>query len=100
MKNVEMNGTEIKTEYENNSGFGFPRGDEEKLLLVVDNATFQKIPSPEIDMSIVELNKTYGENKGINANDKEAVQAINELEKLTESIRGDVKELCAISIIK
>ena len=100
IKNVEMNGTKIQTKYESNSYFGFPRGDAEKLLLVVNNDTFQKIPSPEVDMSILELNKTYGENKVVDPNDIEAVQAKNEFDKLTTSIRGDVKSVIDISIMK
>lgn len=100
IKSVKMNGTKIHAKYESNSDFEFPRGDKAELLLVVDNSTIHiSIPSLEIDMCIVELNKTYGENKTINANDI-AVQARNELDKLTKSIRGDVKELCVISIIK
>lgn len=30
-----------------------------ELLLVVDNNTFEKIPTPETYMDIIELNKTY-----------------------------------------
>ncbi|MGQ4671881.1 lipoprotein BA_5634 family protein (plasmid) [Bacillus toyonensis] len=100
MKNVEMNGTKIQTKYESNSDFWFPRGDKEELLLVVDNDTFQKISLPEVDMSIVELNKTYGENKAVDSSDIEVVQASNEFDKLTKSIRGDVKKLFIISIMK
>ncbi|MBW3496597.1 lipoprotein BA_5634 family protein [Bacillus sp. FDAARGOS_1420] len=102
IKNVEVNGIKMQAKYENNSGFGFPRWDQQKeeLLLVVDNATFQKIPSPEIDMSIVELNKTYGENKASSIDDIEAVQAQNEWEKLTKSIQDDVKSVIDISIMK
>ncbi|MBW3496730.1 lipoprotein BA_5634 family protein [Bacillus sp. FDAARGOS_1420] len=99
IKKVEMSGTEIQTKYKSNSDFGFPK-DKEELLLVVDNAMFQKIPSPEIDMSIIELNKTYGEDKAITADDIEAVQAQNELKKLTKSIQDDVKDVIWISIMK
>ncbi|MCD2334461.1 lipoprotein BA_5634 family protein [Bacillus cereus] len=100
IKNIEINGSEIRTKYESNSDFGFPRGDKEGLLLAVDNDTFQKIPLPEVDMSIVELNKTYGERKSVDPNDIEAVQASNELAKLTKPIRGNVKRLFTISIMK
>lgn len=99
IKKVELGGIEIKTKYESNSDFAFPR-DKEELLLVVDNAMFQKIALPEIDMSIVELNKTYGENTAIDANDIEAVQAKNELDKLKKSIQDDVKSVIDISIMK
>ncbi|HDR7454973.1 lipoprotein BA_5634 family protein [Bacillus cereus] len=102
IQNMEVNGMMIQTKYESNSIIGgFPRGKKsEELLLVVDNATFQKIPSPEIDMSVMELNKTYGENKSVNTKDIEAVQAQNELIKLIESIQGDVTSVTPISILK
>ncbi|WP_180250255.1 lipoprotein BA_5634 family protein [Bacillus toyonensis] len=102
IKNVEVNGIKIQAKYESNSGFGFPRWDQQKeeLLLVVDNDIFQKIPSPEMSMSIIELNKTYGENKAVNSSDIEAVQAQNEFEKLQKSMQGDVKRALSISIMK
>ncbi|WP_410993495.1 lipoprotein BA_5634 family protein [Bacillus cereus] len=99
IKKVEFGGIEINTKYESNTYFGFPR-DKEVLLLVVDSDTFQKISLPEIDMSIVELNKTYGENKTIDPKDIEAVQTKNELDKLKKSIQDDVKSVIDISIIK
>lgn len=98
LKIVEINGTKIQTKYESNSYFWFPR--KEELLLVVDNATFQKIPSPEIDMGIIKLNKTYGENKAFSDRDIEEKQAQNEFRKLINSIKGDVKRVTPISIVK
>ncbi|HDR7950966.1 TPA: hypothetical protein QCY38_004729 [Bacillus toyonensis] len=100
IKKVEVSGTEIQTKYESNSYFGFPLGDKDELLLVVDNDTFQKISLPVVDMSIVELNKTYGENKTVDSSDIEAVQAQNEFEKLRKSMQGDVKRVLPISIMK
>ncbi|MGH1287820.1 lipoprotein BA_5634 family protein [Bacillus toyonensis] len=100
IKNVEMNGAKIQTKYESNSGFGFPRGETEELLLVVDNDTFQKISLPEVDMSIVELNKTYGDHQAADLSDAEEVLASQELDKLKKSIQGDVKRIFNISIMK
>ncbi|MRC19806.1 hypothetical protein GH866_30225 [Bacillus thuringiensis] len=102
IKNVEVNEIKIQAKYESNSGFSFPRWsqDKEELLLIVDNDTFHKIASPEIDMSIVELNKSYGENSAVDNTDAEAVQNKNEFKKLRESIQGDVKSVSAISIMK
>lgn len=99
IKKMEVSGTDIQTKYESNSYFGFPR-DKEALLLIVDDATFQKIPATEVDMGIVELNKTYGDNTAVDSRDKEAVQAQNELDKLKKSIQGDVKSVESISIMK
>jgi len=100
VKNVDLNGTKVNVKYDSDTWFGHGRDKFGKIIVIVDKDTFQKIPSAEIDMSIMELNKTYGKLGGHRTDDIEAVQALKEFEKLTKSIQGDVKSAFSISIMK
>lgn len=97
VKTVVLNGTKVNVKYDSDTWFGHMRGQFDKIIVIVDKATFQKIPSPESDMSIVELNKTYGENKPSISNNVEEAQNANELKKLVKNMESKV---VPISIIK
>jgi hypothetical protein len=100
VKTVVLNGTKVNVKYDSDTWFGHMRGKFDKIIVIVDNSAFQKIPATEIDMSIVELNKTYGENKPSSSDDVEEAQDANEFEKLVKNMVSDVKLSMPISIIK
>ncbi|MCD2338383.1 lipoprotein BA_5634 family protein [Bacillus cereus] len=100
VKIVVLNGTKVNVKYDSDTWFGHMRGKFDKIIVIVDNSAFQKIPATEIDMSIVELNKTYGENKPSSSDDVEEAQNANELNKLVKNIENDVEFLMPISIMK
>lgn len=100
VKTVILNGTKVNVKYDSDTWFGHMRGPFDKIIVIVDNAAFQRIPATEIDMSIVELNKTYGENKPSSSDDVEEAQNANEFKKLVKDMESDVKLLMPISIIK
>ncbi|MBW3496542.1 lipoprotein BA_5634 family protein [Bacillus sp. FDAARGOS_1420] len=100
VKTVVLNGTKVNVKYDSDTWFGHMRGEFDKIIVIVDNTAFQKIPATEIDMSIVELNKTYGENKPFGSDDVEEAQNANEFEKLVKNMVSDVKLSMPISIIK
>ncbi|PGB52989.1 lipoprotein BA_5634 family protein [Bacillus anthracis] len=100
VKTVVLNGTKVNVKYDSDTWFGHMRGKFDKIIVIVDNSAFQKIPATEIDMSIVELNKTYGENKLSSSDDVEEAQNANEFKKLVKNMVSDVKLSMPISIIK
>jgi len=100
VKTVILNGTKVNVKYDSDTWFGHVRDKFNKIIVIVDNSTFQKIPAAGIDMSIVELNKTYGENKPSSSDNVEGIQSANEFEKLVKNMESDVKLLVPISFIK
>lgn len=92
IKNIELNGIKIKTKYENNAWLGggdFRNKKLDELLLIVDNDTFEKLPTPETYLDIVELNKTYKFSK----NEKDTTEKLGNTEyfKFIRNIQNNIK---------
>ncbi|HDX9707609.1 TPA: hypothetical protein ROY17_005361 [Bacillus thuringiensis] len=100
IKNVELSGMKIKTKYKNNAWLGggdFRNKKLDELLLIVDNDTFEKLPTSESYLNIVELNKTYKFNKYERNNAEK--QSNNEYFKFIKNIQTNIKDGIAQGVL-
>ncbi|MCR8963331.1 lipoprotein BA_5634 family protein [Brevibacillus halotolerans] len=102
LKKIAFDGKEIPVRYDSNTWFGHDRFSEyDEFILIVDNSTFNQIPSKETYMGIFTLNKVYGKNNGVvDTNDAKQVQTEKEFMKLTESRMDNVHFIKGLSILE
>ncbi|PGS77496.1 hypothetical protein COC69_19735 [Bacillus cereus] len=101
IKEIKVNDKKIDVQYTKDVWIGHERtSDYEEVILIVDNATFNKLPITETNMEILQFNKTYGEDKVINKDDTEAMQKETEFNKVTKDMKEKVNSFDTVSIIK
>ncbi|WP_439020536.1 lipoprotein BA_5634 family protein [Bacillus thuringiensis] len=101
IKQITVNDMKINAQYESNIWLGHERTSSyEDIILIVDSATFKKVPVTETHMEILQFNKVYGEDKPFNRDDAEAMQKETEWTKLTKDMENRVNVFDTVSIIK
>lgn len=101
IKEIKINDKKIDVQYDKNVWIGHERTSSyEEVILIVDNATFNELPTTETNMEILQFKKSYGENKPFNSDDAEAKQKVTEWMKLTKDMTKQVDVLDAVSIIE
>ncbi|NIE91181.1 hypothetical protein F3J09_10310 [Bacillus sp. Ab-1751] len=101
IKEIKVNDKKIDVQYDKDVWIGHERtSDYEEVILIVDNETFNELPTTETNMEILQFNKSYGEDKPFNQDDAEAMQKETEFNKLTKAMKEQVDLIDTLSIIK
>ncbi|HFK1714353.1 lipoprotein BA_5634 family protein [Bacillus cereus] len=101
IKEIKVNDKKIDVQYDKDVWIGHERtSDYEEVILIVDNETFNELPTTETNMEILQFNKSYGEDKPFNQDDAEAMQKETEFNKLTKDMKEQVDLIDTLSIIK